>query len=369
MSLAPASCKHIAKKLGLELPEDEDEDEDEELKEGVLTDEQQALVDDIVAGLEAAGVKAEVKVIVKWDDDTETALVERKEFEGTVSDDIRALVDQLVDSLLQTVTAENEEVELEIEFELRSAAEEEDEDEVPEDDTEVDEDLDEVEFEEEIETDFDENPFPDTDATGLEGKAAAELHRRGVIGGFPDGQFKGHRDVNRAQAAKFLLLARYEEVEEVLSSGQFPDVKEGKWYTKYVITSAILGVIDGYEDGTFKPGNTVNTAEFLKMLTLAFDLETDLEYSYRDIEEGSWYEQYVGIAEKYDLFPKRKNNLKPDKLLTRTEVAIAIYQYLINRDIEPEEVVSAFREWMPAITHRNTRPEDTLAAFRAWLVL
>ncbi len=175
---------------------------------------------------------------------------------------------------------------------------------------------------------YEENPFPDTDVNAFAGVAAAYLYNIGVISGYPDGEFKGERDVNRAEAAKFLLTARFSDVEEAGNSGQFSDVEAGQWYVKYVVTAADLGVISGYPNGTFAPGNTVNTAEFLKMLTLTFGLDLNLSYGFTDVEAGAWYEPYVGTAYKYNLFPHRGDLLDPGSLLTRNEVAGAIFQYL-----------------------------------------
>jgi hypothetical protein len=175
------------------------------------------------------------------------------------------------------------------------------------------------------------NPFPDTDLIKLSGKAAAELYRRAVIGGFPDGEFKGSRSVNRAEAAKFLLLARRGSVAEIANSGRFPDVLDGQWYTKYVVTAAEQGIINGYPDGFFRPADQVNTAEFLKMLSLTFGLQLNVSYGYSDVPTGSWFAPYAGIAERYDLFPYRASQLFPERALSREEVAIAMYQYLSNR--------------------------------------
>jgi hypothetical protein len=178
------------------------------------------------------------------------------------------------------------------------------------------------------------NPFPDTDIAQLSGKAAAELYRRAVIGGFPDGQFKGGQNVNRAEAAKFLLLARFGTVaDDVTNKGGyfFPDVLDGQWYTKFVITASAKGIINGYPDGNFRPANSVNTAEFLKMLSLTFGLQLNMTYSYSDVSSSDWFAQYAGIAQKYNLFPTRSSLLNPDLPLSRQDVAIAIYQYLVNR--------------------------------------
>jgi len=176
-----------------------------------------------------------------------------------------------------------------------------------------------------------ENPFPDTNTEYNEGKAASELYRRGVIGGYPDGEFKGAREVNRAEAAKFLLLAKIGSVEELKNTGKFPDVMEGQWYVKFVVKAANMGIIQGHPDGRFRPQNTVNTAEFLKMLTKTFNLEENLTYSYSDISPSDWFVHYAGTAQKYSLFPNRSTKLEPSKIMTRDEVAVAIYQFLKNR--------------------------------------
>lgn len=176
------------------------------------------------------------------------------------------------------------------------------------------------------------NPFNDTDISTLQGQAAAELYRRAVIGGFPDGEFKGERPVNRAEGAKFLLLTRYGAVGDMANDGHFPDVLDGEWYTSFVMNASILGIIQGYPDGMFRPQNTINTAEFLKMMSLTFGLSQNLKYSYTDVPRGIWYARYAGIAQKYNLFPDRgTNQLSPARNLTRYEVAVAIYQYLLNR--------------------------------------
>lgn len=175
---------------------------------------------------------------------------------------------------------------------------------------------------------YDENPFPDTDTSTVEGVAAAYLYNIGLINGYDDGEFKGDREVNRAEAAKFLLNARYSDVEDRSNDDRFSDVEEGEWYVRFVMYAAELGVINGYDDGTFRPANTVNTAEFLKMLTLTFDLDLNLSHGFTDVEAGSWYEPYVGTAYKYNLFPHRGNQLDPGSLLTRDEVATAIFQFL-----------------------------------------
>lgn len=198
-------------------------------------------------------------------------------------------------------------------------------------------------YEDVVRTNFnpEENPFSDTNINSIAGIAAAELYYRGVIGGFPDGEFKGRQLVNRAEAAKFLLLAANIPLSSSVTSNQFRDVIPTEWYGKYVITAAENNIIKGYSDNTFRPAKSVLTAEFLKMISLSFDLETNLPFDYQDVSQfpGAWFWDYAGAAQKYELFPHRQTALRPDSELTRNEVAVAMYQLLKNKNIDVSSII------------------------------
>jgi len=188
-----------------------------------------------------------------------------------------------------------------------------------------------ITFDTDIATLTDANPFPDLPSGSLVGKAASALRTLGIIGGYPDGQFKGDRPVNRAEAAKMLMLASQTPDSVNLTFGRFPDVKKSDWFGRYVMTAASNNVIAGYPDGTFKPANTINTAEFLKMITRAFNAPENMAHSYVDVPPDAWFNRFAGTAQKYDLFPGRSQKLLPASTLSRSDVAIAIYQYLLNK--------------------------------------
>ena len=174
----------------------------------------------------------------------------------------------------------------------------------------------------------------DVDKTSYEGQSAMFLEKREIISGFPDGTFRGYLSVNRAQAAKMLLLAGGRDINRIITGGVeiFPDLVQGEWYEQYVLSAVQYGIMKGYPDGTFGPQNPINRAEFLKMVTITFDLDTYIEYHYTDVPDNVWFAQYAGAAEKYNLFLYDTDVLNPAQAMTRDEVAWALYQMLIYKE-------------------------------------
>lgn len=171
--------------------------------------------------------------------------------------------------------------------------------------------------------------FPDTQAYTLEDIAASSLKAKGIISGYPDGEFKGSNPVNRAEVAKFLLLAKEVVVTPVTNyQAKFPDVPQSAWFTPFIVEAQNRGLLEGYPDGTFRPAQSVNSVEFLKLITKVFSLQENLSHPFTDVEVNGWYVPYVGVAADYDLFPGRGTLLEPSQNLTRAEVAIAIYKVL-----------------------------------------
>jgi cysteinyl-tRNA synthetase len=159
---------------------------------------------------------------------------------------------------------------------------------------------------------------------------------------FEDYHFKlNENPLSRAVAAKMLLTIREGDDFSLERENHFSDLIEGEWYIPYIVKAHELGIIKGYSDGTFKPGNIVKRGEFLKMLSVTFGLKRNLEHQYTDVQ-GSWVEAYAGIAYRYDLFPGERTRLLFAKEMTREDFSIALFQLIENAQgeikIEREEM-------------------------------
>ncbi|HEY9061629.1 MAG TPA: S-layer homology domain-containing protein [Pseudobacteroides sp.] len=72
---------------------------------------------------------------------------------------------------------------------------------------------------------------------------------------------------------------------------RFKDIKAADWYANNLSKLVGLRGIDGYSDGTFKPKNSIKTAEFIKLLLAAAGYKQEL---HKDV----WYKNYVDKAKE-----------------------------------------------------------------------
>lgn len=102
-------------------------------------------------------------------------------------------------------------------------------------------------------------------------EATLYLEQRGIVEGFLDGTFRPGTPVNRAEAIKMIIapVVAWDALQSTTSV--YADVPAHAWFTPYVEAARMLGVIDPPPAKTrFLPGDAVNRAEFLKMLQLGF---------------------------------------------------------------------------------------------------
>lgn len=171
--------------------------------------------------------------------------------------------------------------------------------------------------------------FPDIKSPILL-EAVNYLNEKGIIKGYPDGTFKPDQVINRAEALKIIFESRGIAVENDTNSG-FPDVDSNLWFAIYVTSAKKLGLIQGYADGTYKPTQFVNKAEFIKIAMLAqsyYQQPTSNESAtsqFTDLSANEWYVPYITFALEKDFLDK-VSKLSPTAGMTRGEAALIIYR-------------------------------------------
>ncbi len=95
-----------------------------------------------------------------------------------------------------------------------------------------------------------------------------------VIDGFEDGTYRPQDQLTRAQFAKLLVEAL--ELDIVADKGSFKDVGADHWAKDYIETARQQGIIEGYGDSTFKPEQFINRAEMATTITNALKLDKNI---------------------------------------------------------------------------------------------
>lgn len=123
------------------------------------------------------------------------------------------------------------------------------------------------------------------------------------------------------------------------SSGtsSFPDVPQDAYYASAVATAKALGIATGYEDGTFKPGNTLSRQEAMVFLQRAFqaagwyigDGSQSTLALYPDGSQVAGYAQgAVAAMVEWGILYGKDGLLDPWGALTRAEMAVLLYRAL-----------------------------------------
>lgn len=119
---------------------------------------------------------------------------------------------------------------------------------------------------------------------------------KGLIQGYEDGSFKPNNTITRAEFVTLMNNAKGFGSE---GSINFSDVKNGSWFYSAVARAVAAGYVKGYSDGSFKPGNTITRAEAAVMIANAARLSANEAGAYRFTDVGSipaWARGSVGAV-------------------------------------------------------------------------
>lgn len=155
-------------------------------------------------------------------------------------------------------------------------------------------------------------PFSTAESAGI-----SLLTNIGAVSGNPDGSFAAERTLNRAEFLK-IVLASDSSIAVSSSDAEncFPDVTVNDWFSKYVCFAKARGYIAGYPDGFFRPANTVNYAEALKILVEMYDYTLPTP---SPTEKWAWYTAYLRAANEHGV--SLPGNVDVATLLTRGQMA------------------------------------------------
>ena len=163
------------------------------------------------------------------------------------------------------------------------------------------------------------------------GKLNTEDHYSYIIG-YKDGYLRPYGNISRGETATifFRMLTDKTRTEYWSQTNPYTDVAAEKWCSNAISTLHRMGIIDGYSDGTFRPDGPITRAAFTKMAVNFFDYHVKAyDGKFSDVEDSAWYAGYIQAAAELKLIEGFDDGtFRPNDYITRAQACTIINRTL-----------------------------------------
>ena len=185
--------------------------------------------------------------------------------------------------------------------------------------------------------------IPDDVPTGLNGKD----HYAYIIG-YGNNDVRPQNNITRAEVATIFFRLLTDETREanMTKSNSYNDVKDGDWFCCAVSTLSKMGIIKGYEDGSFKPNDPISRAEFAA-IAARFDPDGDkTPATFADVT-SHWAKDEISIAANHGWIKGYEDgSFKPDQKITRAETMTLVNRVLNRLPEAKDDLHKDMKTWV-----------------------
>ena len=158
---------------------------------------------------------------------------------------------------------------------------------------------------------------------------------------------KPQANISRAEVATIFFRLLTDEARDQfwMTTNNFPDVAPDAWYNNAISTMVNAGIIQGYEDGTFRPNNNITRAEFAaiasRFMSSGYDVEEDL---FTDIANHWARENINDAAMTQWIHGYPDGTFLPDQAITRAE-AVTLVNNVLQRKPHKDHMLDTMIKW------------------------
>ena len=158
---------------------------------------------------------------------------------------------------------------------------------------------------------------------------------------------KPQANISRAEVATIFFRLLTDEARDQfwMTTNNFPDIAPDAWYNNAISTMVNAGIIQGYEDGTFRPNNNITRAEFAaiasRFMSSGYDVEEDL---FTDIANHWARENINDAAMTQWIHGYPDGTFLPDQAITRAE-AVTLVNNVLQRKPHKDHMLDTMIKW------------------------
>ena len=165
-------------------------------------------------------------------------------------------------------------------------------------------------------------------------KTEETLTHTAYLNGYPDNTIRPQGSITRAEVATIFARLKVGEANIPSATTKYNDVNASDWYSKYIAFVTDNKIMEGYEDGSFKPNDKITRAEFTAVVA-RYNSLINVESSFEDIS-GHWAEKYIGaVTSKGWINGYPDKTFKPEKDISREEVATMVNK-MLDRKVDKD---------------------------------
>ena len=129
--------------------------------------------------------------------------------------------------------------------------------------------------------------FSDVSSSDWYGTTVATLAEMNIVEGYEDGTFRPNAPITRAEFAA-IATRFFEKTGATYEPGTFTDVTGDEWFAGAIMDAVNLGLIGGYEDGTVRPNNNITRAEACAIVNRTLGRVPDADHLLPADEMKTW---------------------------------------------------------------------------------
>mgnify|MGYP004453120535 CR=1 FL=1 len=172
--------------------------------------------------------------------------------------------------------------------------------------------------------------------------------------GYKDGYVRPNRNISRAEVATIFFRLLTDDAREKYwsSTNNYSDVKDTDWCNNAISTLSNMGILKGYEDGTFHPNAPVTRAEFAAIAARFSDGAADDYATFSDVPNDYWASKEIAKAAKLGWIKGYTDGtFRPTNNITRAEV-MTLVNRVLERGVDEEGLTEDAIQWA------DNKPDD-----------
>ncbi|WP_404455663.1 S8 family serine peptidase [Virgibacillus necropolis] len=169
--------------------------------------------------------------------------------------------------------------------------------------------------------------FSDTKPDVWYSDSVQSLAKKEYVSGYQDGTFRPANSITREEAVT--MIGTILNLNGTQRDSIYSDVKKEYFGSGFIVSATNEQIITGYPDDTFRPKSFISRGDVAVMVQKAFDIPLSEEQAFDDVKKGKYYFNEVNALFNSNILSGYPDNrFKPEQNISRAEFSVILSKTL-----------------------------------------